>query len=82
MVIEDAHGFYERAVIDFIKHDDADSAADLHFAVLNLTKHGYNPLMTHIVKAQRVIVTRFTLVLKWTLFFNPLLLFRVGENTP
>jgi len=41
VVVEDARGFYERAVVDFIKHDDADSAADLHFAVLNLTEHGH-----------------------------------------
>ena len=44
MVIEGARDFYERAVVDFIKHDDADSAADLHFAVLNLTEHGH---LTH-----------------------------------
>ena len=41
MVIEDARDFYERAVVDFIKHDDADSAADLYFAVLNLNEHGH-----------------------------------------
>ena len=43
MVIEGARDFYERAVVDFIKHDDANSAADLHFAVLNLTEYGYHP---------------------------------------
>jgi len=44
VVIEGARDFYERAVVDFIKHDDAESAADLHFAVLNLTEHGH---LTH-----------------------------------
>ena len=42
MVVEDAQAIYERAVTSFIKNDDENSAAELYFAVLNLSGHGHD----------------------------------------
>ena len=41
---EEAQDIYKRAIVSFIKHDDEDSAAELYFAVRNLTAHGHEVL--------------------------------------